>query len=55
MADVAVIGISDKEAGEVPRAYVVVKRGVKVTEKDIIDFVTGKYTPSTLKLYSNNY
>ncbi|KAK2150162.1 hypothetical protein LSH36_420g02030 [Paralvinella palmiformis] len=45
VADVAVIGISDKEAGEVPRAYVVVKRGVKVTEKDIIDFVTARVAP----------
>ena len=43
VADVAVIGIQDAEAGEVPRAYVVLKEGVKVTEKDIKAFVAGEY------------
>ena len=42
VADVAVIGVPDVEAGELPRAYVVRKPGLKTTEKTIIDYVASK-------------
>ncbi len=37
--DVAVIGVPDDIAGELPRACVVKKEGISLTEKDIIEFV----------------
>lgn len=40
--DVAVIGVPDDAAGELPRAYVVQKPGSSVTKKDIIEFVEAK-------------
>jgi acyl-coenzyme A synthetase/AMP-(fatty) acid ligase len=40
--DVAVIGVPDDIAGELPRAYVVKKEGILLTEKDIIEFVDAK-------------
>ena len=39
VADVAVIGIPDLEAGELPKAYVVLKPGVEASDTDIKDFV----------------
>lgn len=42
VADVAVVGIPDTLAGEVPRAYVVKKVDVKITEDDIIKYVNPK-------------
>ena len=39
--DVAVIGKPDDMAGEVPRAYVVLKTGAKTTEEEITNFVKG--------------
>jgi len=41
VADVAVIGIPDAEAGELPRAYVVVERGEMLTELEVKQFVAG--------------
>ena len=41
VADVAVVGIPDLKAGELPRAYVVLKPNHKLTEQDIIKFVQG--------------
>ncbi|CAG5124191.1 unnamed protein product [Candidula unifasciata] len=46
VADAAVIGVPDERAGELPRAFVVKKLGVKVTEKDIVDFMKDKMAPS---------
>jgi acyl-coenzyme A synthetase/AMP-(fatty) acid ligase len=40
--DVAIIGVPDDIAGELPRAYVVKKEGILLTEKDIIEFVDAK-------------
>ncbi|XP_046456759.1 4-coumarate--CoA ligase 3-like [Daphnia pulex] len=40
--DVAVIGVPDDIAGELPRAYVVKKESILLTEKDIIEFVDAK-------------
>jgi acyl-CoA synthetase (AMP-forming)/AMP-acid ligase II len=39
VADVAVIGVADLEAGELPKAYVVLKPDASATETDIKDFV----------------
>jgi len=36
-----VIGIPDSEAGELPRAYVVVKPGERLTEREVKEFVAG--------------
>ena len=40
--DVAVIGVPDDIAGELPRAYVVKKNGVSVSKDDIAEFVDVK-------------
>lgn len=42
IADAAVIGLPDESAGELPRAYVVLKEGQKVTERDVAKFVEGR-------------
>ena len=49
VADVAVIGIEDANAGEIPKAFVVLKQGLKATEKEIQSFVARTLTsPFTL-------
>jgi acyl-CoA synthetase (AMP-forming)/AMP-acid ligase II len=42
VADAAVIGKADVEAGEVPKAFVVRKRGASVSADDLMAFVAGK-------------
>lgn len=44
VADVAVVGVPDPLAGEVPKAFVVLKPKQKLTEKDITDLVAKKLT-----------
>jgi 4-coumarate--CoA ligase len=39
VADVAVIGVGDEEAGEIPKAFVVLKPGATATADDIKAFV----------------
>ena len=41
VTDSAVIGVPDEMAGELPRAYVVIRPGSTVTESQIADFVNG--------------
>ena len=41
IADAAVVGIPDTEAGELPRAFVVKKAGGALTEADVIQYVAG--------------
>ncbi|XP_063894679.1 uncharacterized protein LOC110369863 [Helicoverpa armigera] len=43
--DAAVIGVPDSSAGEKPRGFVVLKPGNKVTDKEIIEFVTKRVAP----------
>ena len=42
VADVAVIGIPDDEAGEIPKAFVTLKPEMEATGTDIQDFVADK-------------
>ncbi|XP_047533970.1 probable 4-coumarate--CoA ligase 1 [Vanessa atalanta] len=44
VADVAVVGIPDSLAGEVPKAFVVLKPDQKLTEKQVYDLVAQKLT-----------
>lgn len=44
IADVAVVGVPDTLAGEVPRAYVVKKPNAEITEDDVIKYVNPKVT-----------
>jgi acyl-CoA synthetase (AMP-forming)/AMP-acid ligase II len=41
LADAAVIGIPDEEAGEVPKGFVVLKPGEEATAEEIIEHVSG--------------
>jgi acyl-coenzyme A synthetase/AMP-(fatty) acid ligase len=45
VSDVAVIGVPDEIAGELPRAYVVKKKGITVTKEEIVEFVDVKVVP----------
>jgi len=58
IVDCGVIGIPDEVAGELPRAYVVKRPGVKVTEEDLIQYVAGnernQYLPIIVRHYSYN-
>ncbi len=42
IADAAVIGKADVEAGEVPKAFVVRRGGVEISDEDVMSFVAGK-------------
>jgi 4-coumarate--CoA ligase len=42
VADAAVIGLPDEEAGEIPVGYVVLKSGQEVTAQEIAEFVAGQ-------------
>lgn len=42
VADVAVIPVPDEEAGEIPKAFVVLKPGMEATKEDLQEFVAGQ-------------
>ena len=42
VADAAVIGIQDEEAGEVPKAFVVLKEGQSPSADEIMEFIAGQ-------------
>ncbi|KAI4457775.1 long-chain-fatty-acid--coa ligase [Holotrichia oblita] len=45
IADAAVVGLPDEEAGELPLAFVVKRKGANITAKEIQDFIAGKVSP----------
>ena len=51
--DCAVIGIPDERAGELPRAYIVLKPNTKATEDDIKEFIKSKYMYPTYRRITN--
>ena len=42
VADAAVVGVPDEEAGEIPVGFVVVKEGTTITEDEVVAFVAGE-------------
>ena len=42
IADAAVVGLPDEEAGEIPVAHVVLRPGAEVTSEEIQEFVAGQ-------------
>jgi 4-coumarate--CoA ligase len=42
VADAAVVGLPDEEAGEIPAAYVVLRPGSEVTAEELMGFVAGE-------------
>jgi 4-coumarate--CoA ligase len=42
VADAAVVGLPDEEAGEIPAAYVVLRPGSEVTAEELMEFVAGE-------------
>jgi 4-coumarate--CoA ligase len=44
VADVAVVGVPDVEAGELPKAFVVVAPGAELTEQELKDYVAEHVT-----------
>lgn len=42
VADAAVVGLPDTDAGELPMAFVVRRDGSTVTENQLVNFVSGK-------------
>jgi acyl-coenzyme A synthetase/AMP-(fatty) acid ligase len=45
IADVAVIPVADEEAGELPKAVVVAKPAVEISEADVMSFVSERVAP----------
>jgi acyl-CoA synthetase (AMP-forming)/AMP-acid ligase II len=45
IADAAVIGVADEDAGEIPKAFVVLKPNAVLTPAEVMDFVAGHVAP----------
>ena len=45
IADAAVIGVADEEAGEIPKAFVVLNPGAVMTPAEVMDFVASHVAP----------
>ena len=45
--DAAVIGVRDDLAGELPKAFVVLKPNMSATEQELMDYVAGKITATS--------
>ena len=47
IADAAVVGVPDRDAGELPRAFIVkTPEGLELTEADVMKYVAGTFTVS---------
>lgn len=53
--DAAVIAVPDEDAGELPRGYVVVKPGSKVTEDELAKFVEGTLPIVAISNFNFNF
>ena len=51
VAEVAVIGVSDEHKGEVPKAYVTLKEGQKITASEVIRFCRDRIAPFKVPKY----
>jgi acyl-coenzyme A synthetase/AMP-(fatty) acid ligase len=45
VADVAVIGVRDEEAGEIPLAFIVRKAGSALSEEAVMEYVAARVAP----------
>jgi acyl-CoA synthetase (AMP-forming)/AMP-acid ligase II len=45
ISDAAVIGVPDISVGEIPKAYIVKKQGVELSEQEVIEFVASQVAP----------
>ena len=45
MADCAVIGVADEEAGELPKGVVVVAEGAEVSDEELLEHVAAQVSP----------
>ncbi len=45
IADAAVVAYPDEEAGEIPKAFIVVQPGAELTEADVIAFIADRIAP----------
>ncbi len=45
IGDAAVIPVADEEAGELPKAYIVIRPGQNLDEQTVMDFVAGQVAP----------
>lgn len=55
VAECGVVGAPDEEAGELPTAFVVLKPGHQLTEKELLDFTATRVCRKPDKEYKSMY